>query len=162
MMNSTRYFALVGGLNSVGKKVFEATPIETPWNLNQIHEELTRSGSNVEYRLTQGALRHLCEAGLVYENKRGYFVRAPYRGKTAKKEEPPVATQITTPVSPSAPVPATTEQGPIERLTALSAKLRLLAKDVDDAALDLAEDFAEIEKQGEKFKQLQALLKGMT
>lgn len=157
MMNSARFQSIYSGLTIAAKKVFEAVPITEPWSTNQIHAELVRTGNGRDLRNTEGCLNSLVQSNVVYENKRGFFIRAPVRGKPIEEI---IEQTESSPMATSAPAPALPAQvTPIDKLTSLSARLRTLAEDIDNVALDFTEQLTTSEQQNAKLRQLQALLK---
>lgn len=170
MMNSVRYHAVLNSMTEAARKVYSGVPIAEPWNASQIHAELIRTNaSHRDLRHTEGCLNTLVSAGLVYENRRGSFIRAPYRGPTPKPKDTVIVIsedaqeQVMAEAKPTLVVANNREacDSPLDKLTNLSVKLHALAAEIDTVALEIAQQFSDADKQAGKLRQLQSLLKEM-
>lgn len=175
-MNAAKLTRLEGGLTTVARKVLDAVPIQEPWEKQTIVMELRRTGVATSVDIIEGCLRSLKDRGLVKEPRNGSFVRPQLRIAAAANEDelddagdqtPPPTTTTTkaTPVRTTTLTvspPATTERAnTLTRLADLASSLRKTADEVDAIAIDVEERIAVIEKDGEKLRQLQALLKSI-
>lgn len=174
MMSETRYRAVSSGLSSIARKVYDATPISEAWTMAKIMSELMRIGTPVTHKVVGGCLSTLISAGLVTEPERGVFVRAPIRQtKTAQDPEIKTVAAIAAPQpitkEPELPAPTTKPaQNPIDKLSALSARVEMFACQIKELANDITSVAIEIEEQTandkadlEKLRQLQNILKGL-
>lgn len=160
-MNINRFKAKFEGLNTAARKVYNAVPISEPWDISQILRELERSQGRMDYRVVHGCLTVLTDIGLVIETEKEYR-RTPVRERTEKTPEPkeePVMKIETKPAAPAAAIEAT--QSPMDILAGLASRLIALGNDFETAALTIQAQHEAREKDMEKFRQLQALLKGM-
>lgn len=149
-MNPVRYHEAVRALNATLRKVFDATPINEAWSVHAIGGELTRSGRRFEMQMLVGCLNSLKKDGLLKEPEPSYFTRIP---------PPPV--KESTPKEPTVAQPAPKAADPLDELTQLSQDLFEMSDKIEAITKAIRAKLAEVEQQGEKFKQLQALLKGL-
>ena len=71
-MSKKQQLSILGGMSSISKKVYEATPISESWNAAQIRAELMRNGSaNIDIKMVSGCLDSLRRDGLVRESLQG-------------------------------------------------------------------------------------------
>jgi hypothetical protein len=160
-MNEAKVARLESGLNGMAKKVLDAVPAQSPWSKDQIAIEIRRRGSGADRSVLDGCLDSLRGRGLIKEPARGQFIRVVGKTTTTQPEE----NTLSIPLSPArVPVSALAapqvEKDPLARLAAASKLLRQAADEIDAAALDAAEQVQSAAKDTEKFRQLQALLKG--
>lgn len=175
-MTPARQQALVRGLTTVARKVFDATPINEPWSASQIDAELRRLGTPKSIHMVTGCLNGLVKDGLVTEGPLRMFQRIVPRSyepptpldlnsilkhAAVPHKEPAVASTLPPKAAPVRHVSA------IDRLSAfsdqarkMSAVLTAFADDLDEAALLIDEQVAGASKDTEKLRQLQALLRG--
>lgn len=157
-VNEAKIARLESGLNGIARKVLEAVPVLSPWTKDQIHGELRRQGTGCDRSHVDGCLDNLRGRGLIKEPARGQFIRITGKTTSPQPEEDTVSIQ-----APAArlPTPAETpKKDPLARLAAASQLLRQAADEIDAAALEAAEQVQTAAKDTEKFRQLQALLKG--
>ena len=108
--------------------------------------------------MTLGCLNKLLDLGLVSEVSHGQFKRVNIREKQPQQaDDDQYQPEIERPTMTI----KTQTQNPIDRLSSLAKRLRDLATDMETAALDLAEQSEKNEKETEKMRQLQALLKSL-
>lgn len=162
-MNETKIARLASGLNGMARKVLDAVPAQSPWTKDQIAVEMRRLGSGADRQVLEGCLDTLRGRGLIKEPSRGQFVRVISKTTTNQPEEDTLSTQapparLPASAAPASPPPAHSD--PLARLAAASKLLRQAADEIDAAALDAAEQVQNAAKDTEKFRQLQALLKG--
>jgi uncharacterized protein YfcZ (UPF0381/DUF406 family) len=176
-MTETKFNSIYRGVTEQAKKVYSGVPLAEPWTVAQIMSELERLGhGHRELRMVSGCLNSLKEAGLIKEPAPGRWIRIDIRSKQpvpqekvvaisqAKEEkEPPV------PAINTQPVPEKSDLTPLERIGSLSARvltiiqsLHQLAADIEATAIDVEEQIEKINKDGEKLKQLQTLLKSLS
>lgn len=171
MMSEARHRAVLGGLSSIARKVYEATPISEPWAMTRIMSEMNRVGLPVAHKVAGGCLSTLVSAGLVTEPDRGCFIRAPIRNTKATPE--PDIKPVAAIAAPAATTKqeaqlTTTKPSPIDKLSALSVRVEMMTNQLKDLANDLTAVAIEIEEQTaadkaglEKLHQLQSILKGL-
>jgi len=161
-LNEARFSSIHRGLSTVAQKVYAAVPIADEWSIEAVRRELTRKGHNIDLHTIRGCMSSLVDSGLVTEPSRGTFSRVAI--KEAYKAPPKPIKEAKQPEKPAMP-----KQGAIDKLTALSARVRTamsamktLADDIDNAALEIEADILKAGEGAQKYKQLQALLKEMS
>lgn len=159
-MNRKTFESTLNGLNSILKKVFEATPKEEAWAAPSISAEMRRLGSGGgDSRQTLGCLNQLAQLGLIKETSKGMFQRVEIREKAEPVINKPAEIQ---PMSIRAIQPVATQSAtPIDRLSKFAIRLRELANDMETAALDLAEQAEKNDAETAKMRQLQQILKSL-
>lgn len=180
-MNQAKFESSHRELTIVSKKVYSATPIAEAWNAFQIFEEMKRVGTGGcnDLRAVKSYLNSLINAGLVIEPEPGMFVRKAVRvpepvkpkllivqKEAVEVQSNPIVSQPKTPEKPEKP--ETADFGPIEQLSKLStrvlqmvAALQVLASDIDNAAISIAEQGEKKDGETKKLRQLQELLKSL-
>ncbi len=155
-MNEMRFKSLMAGQTAIARKVFDAVPAMTPWTSVEIHRELIRSGCSVSsLNVVEGCLSALVDAGLIRGNYKDGFIRTKVTSSEPKTKEPAPVTKEPAPVT-TAP---TKDNGPIELLASLSAKLRGIAEEIDSAALQIASQIEANNNRVRALDQLRAVLK---
>lgn len=145
MNKSTRN--AIHGLTGQLSKLYDAIPLQDAWTISQIHSELHRNGSSMEYKVVHAVLNQLVDRGLVTQIKNGLYKRL----HAAEVNQPkPKSTNMAT---------AKKQLTPIEILAELAAKARQFANELDNAAIDIEQEFQTSSAQSKKLKQLQSLLK---
>ena len=178
-MNYVRFKSVLGNMTTAAQKVYAAIPAFDSWTHDEINAELKRLGSHMDYKTMQGCINSLMGAGLVRElagtGKRHRFSRMEVRGKPTKTldeqeteavTEPPKEEPMTTLVIATTKITET--KNPVDLLGDLAVKARsistqllALANEIDPAAI-AAQDYVEhSDKDTEKLRQLQSLLKGL-
>ncbi|MDW3683930.1 hypothetical protein RA280_19710 [Cupriavidus sp. CV2] len=151
--------AKLRGQSAIAKKVFEMVPIQEAWSCNQILAALHRvTRSSMDYQIMQGCLVALKAAGLVREPKGGLFQRAEIKEKAEDK-----MANVTE--AGEAAVQASgrgAKKSAIEILSGIASHLRMIASDIETAAIVIDEGIAEKDENLGKLKQLQSLLKSLT
>ena len=162
-MNEARFSSIHRGLSSVAQKVYAAVPIADEWAIEAVRRELTRKGHTIDLHTIRGCMSSLVDSGLVTEPSRGQFSRVAIKEAYKAPAEPKAVKEAK---QPENPMP---KQGAIDKLTALSARVRTamsamktLADDIDNAALEIEADILKAGEGAQKYKQLQALLKEMS
>lgn len=162
-MNEARFSSIHRGLSTVAQKVYAAVPIADEWAIEAVRRELTRKGHTIDLHTIRGCMSTLVDSGLVTEPSRGQFSRVAIKEAYKAPAEPKPIKEAK---QPENPMP---KQGAIDKLTALSARVRTamsamktLADDIDNAALEIEADILKAGEGAQKYKQLQALLKEMS
>lgn len=162
-MNEARFSSIHRGLSTVAQKVYAAVPIADEWAIEAVRRELTRKGHTIDLHTIRGCVSTLVDSGLVTEPSRGTFSRVAIKEAYKAPAEPKPIKEAK---QPEKPMP---KQGAIDKLTALSARVRTamsamktLADDIDNAALEIEADILKAGEGAQKYKQLQALLKEMS
>ena len=178
-MNEAKFNALFRSLSEQAKKVYQAVPMNEKWSTGQVMTELARTVGQREHRVVAGCLRSLMESGLIKEPDPGMWIRVEIRPRVASvsckteieetvQEMPKKETKDMPPIN-TQPTPQKADTTPLERIGGLSAQvlsiiqsLHQLAADIEAAALEVEEQIEKINKDGEKLKQLQQLLKSLS
>ncbi len=159
-LTSSMAKSVVDRQTGIAKKVYECVPINEAFDAKRICSEMARMGSSPDIHIVSGCLKTLKEAGLVVEVLRGTFQRAKVKADAEKPAKPELK-QVS-------PTPAQDQQeiGPIDKLAAVascmrdvSASLQRMAKDVEDAALQMSEAATENSGEVQKLRQLAELIK---
>ena len=162
-MNAKKFESTYQGLTSIAKKVFDVCPIAEPWPINKIVSEMARQGSNQDHRVVLGAIRDLCGRKLVHEVGTGMYQRIKIEAKPIEKKA--MTGSAPAPKQKPADVVAikaqTKKKGPIELLAELASKARQFAEEIDNAALEIEQEFQNSEAKSDQLKQLKSLLKGI-
>jgi hypothetical protein len=162
-LNEARFSSIHRGLSTVAQKVYAAVPIADEWAIEAVRRELTRKGHTIDMHTIRGCMNTLVDSGLVTEPSRGTFSRVAIKEAYKAPAEPKPIKEAK---QPEKPMP---KQGAIDKLTALSARVRAamsamktLADDIDNAALEIEADILKAGEGAQKYKQLQALLKDLS
>lgn len=161
-MNEARFSSIFNGLTTVAKKVFEAVPIGDAWTAQQIRSELIRQGSMRDAHIVSGCINTLVNAGLIIERPRGSFRRV----EILKKFESSISSESVNEAPRKEPKTMTLPSKPqqdissIDRLAILARQLKLLAGELETAAIEIEEQNAANAEGRKKLQQLQELLKG--
>lgn len=174
-MNAKIMESTINGLSAIAKKVYDAVPIEAPYNTNAICAAMRQAGcGTVDIRTVQGCLNGLIADGLIKEPNPGRFI------KPAKKKKQPEDKKIIEFAETSKPhivekqemtnQIANKPQGKSaiellsdlsDRVSSLSKALKQIVDDIDAAAIELSDSMKKNRDDAEKLKQLQALLKSI-
>lgn len=161
-MNEAKLQRVSEGLNGMERKVLEAVPIAEAWNRGQVMSELRRVGTNSAPDVVDSCLNCLKEKGLVYERERGLFSRKLVKPRLVLPEKPKE------PATPAHTEEVRNVADPLERMGELAKELRdlaellmKLAQQAESIALDSELRFEAARGEGEKLRQLQALLKSI-
>jgi hypothetical protein len=172
-MNKTTKTA-INSLTGQMEKIYNALPIQMYWSVNQIKAELYRNGHTIGHKHLMGCLRSLCEQGLILEPKPLMFTKNN-KAADSKTSQPATsdtpeakqlhdafyATCITPTIEEETIMKATIKKSPMELLADLSEKARQFANELDNAALEIEQEFQNSEAKSEQLKQLKSLLKGI-
>jgi len=170
-ISRSRFDRLMSGMNSTAVKVYEAVPIAGQWSLNQVTAEMRRAGINVDPRAVFGCLGALVRAGLVVESEAGRFqreaVKAPLT-KPIKSKDEPMTTNSSQQAKKSVNANVMSKLDTMDilgvlatRAANISSMVKELSSDISDAAIEIQSRIETSEADLVKFKQLQALLKGI-
>lgn len=166
-MTPERAEALLQGQTAIAKKVYEAIPIQESWALKDICSALTRvTKSTIDMNIAQGCIGKLCDAGLVREASRGRWQRVEVRTKVNLVKADGSLHEVELKVDDAATEP---ERGPIAilseiavRLGAVCAEIKLIAADIENAALEIEGENAKNDANLAKLRQLQGLLRELS
>lgn len=166
-MKQAKFEQLIQGHTGIAKKVYESVPIIERWSIAQIMQYMkTKTGSTADARIVHGCLNSLVDAGLIREEGKNAYARVPV-------EEKPKEVLIMKPVAvstnatePQKKVPAIDLLGGIASdVSAISvefsARLKRIAKSIEDAALSIESERESNHESVEKLRQLQSLLKSL-
>lgn len=156
-MNESRFNAVFGGLSSIAKKVYSVVPDDTYWSIQRVMNELSINGGRHDVKVIAGTLSDLCRRGMLSESGGGLFTKEKIRAKDVKKEEININNQ---PIKENK-METVQKQNPISAIREISIKLIDIANDIDIRISEIEKESAEKEKETEKLKQLQALLKSL-
>lgn len=171
-MNAQKLQLIASQQTSAAANVLEAVPISQAWSIHEICNELRRLGKNSERRFVTGCLNSLCDSGLIRETSKGEFIRVTAKSRQAAKEPKVEEKKVSTVkqlISPGQGVAVTkAKPEPMERLAVaakntrdLAEKIRAMADDIEEIALDVDERIQKIQADTAKLRQLQDLLKSI-
>lgn len=176
-MNNARLEAIERGLGGIQKKVLDATPIMDSWTVAEVAREVTRvTGATMQLNVVEGVLRQLVEKNVVKALPYGKFRRVSGRPKLVAangsahdhvedeaQEEAAVTPQAPTqePVTQTADDPLALMSSTARGARDLAAKMTALADEIERAALMYEARIEQANKDGEKLRQLQALLRSI-
>lgn len=156
-MRVSRYEAMERELTPVARKVFECVPVQEAWTVFRISAELKRQGTPKDRRIVDGCLSSLVRDGLIkFDPPTDIYQRVEPRVATLNlvPEEPEVSAKKPSPMERMAAL--------AERTRRLSLDLKVLADDIDAAAVLIDEETNEAGNDTKKLRQLQTLLKELT
>lgn len=172
VMNAKKFDSKFNGLTSLAKKVYEAMPINEGWNVSQILAEIARNGGTCpDHKTTLRICQELAESGMAIVTLTkgrgdGFFKRVHIPKTQPPQQEPVMAEPTPAPKAKPADIltlkPAPKKKGPMELLADLASKARQFAEELDNAALEIEQEFQNSEAKSEQLKQLKSLLKGIT
>lgn len=165
-MTPSKHKQKMQGQSSIAKKVYEFVPMKTLYSTEEIVGEMRRvTRSNVDPRIMRGCLNSLKDGGLIDEPETGKFKRIEVKEKIELKEIEMPALEV---VVTQKQVKQETNKTPLELLSKISSRLgavqmsiRSIADEIDAAAVEIEDGIQSNEKNVEKLRQLQALLKGL-
>lgn len=172
-MSAKQVAAKRANLTSIAAKVLGCVPIGDVWSNRQISAELYRQGTQVSPRIIDGCLRSLVDDGLIMEPTPMQFKQtAVHKPSSAPAEVMEFAQTTRKPeavrMSVVAKTPAPPEAKPIDILAGLASRAATLAKqvsalaeDIENAAITITDSITAAERDSEKLRQLQSLLKGI-
>lgn len=161
------------GTSTAALKVLSAVPHEEFWEPNAIVQELIRLGHNLSVRVIHACLMDLTKRGLIkreepeaYQRIKAKIINAPptMEDLTTFEDEPPMAPRRPVTQQQETPVPQI-ETDPLARMVELANDARtladmsiVLAKKIEDTALEFQSHLDKVKADSEKLKQLRALL----
>lgn len=172
-MPHDRFTAIYGGLPTVEKKLYDAVPIQQAQGVAAICRESARllGGTPLDQTVALARMNQLIGKGLVKEPQSGKFVRVAVKTKSEKTAaassgfEPPRLPPKTQPepgsTIKSRPAPLDTLAALAQQAEEMKAAMVRFVAGLESAAIEIQEAFEASEKQSEKLRQLQALLKGL-
>lgn len=171
MMSAPRLKQLMSGLTATATRVYDVVPHDEDWTAKQIFGELARQGRNMDFTIVQGCLDSLRQSGLINETKGG-FRREPVRRRAARLQDLDQLMKDTPMPEPRKDTAPPVEDNLIDKLGALSQRvaalgerhrteLRDLAQEIADTAIEVQVKLEQYEGDLTKFRQFQALLKGL-
>ena len=161
-MNQQKFESVFRGLSMQARKVYDCIPIAEAWNPAQIMGELHRRNISMSDRhVVMGCINSMIDSGVVNEVARGVFRREVIRPKCEIKEINPIKPTKEPEVITPVPSKTTPLVGPLDRLSAFASRLRELASDMENAAIELAGQAEKNDAETAKMRQLQAILKSL-
>ncbi len=164
-MNKVRYDALVSAQTAIARKVLSVVPIQERWSSKQIYTELHRSTqATIDRRILDGCLRALVESSLVREGPRDCYIRETPkedqpRDRLVKDEPTTSEAPMSTPTTVPTPIKAVASADPLERLANVAKRLRGMATEIEELALEVGQRMESVDADAKKAAQLKALLK---
>jgi hypothetical protein len=165
-VNQSKFDSVYREMTVQAKKVYDCIPIAESWNPAQIMGELHRRNISMsDKHVVMGCINSMIDAGVINEVERGMFKREAVRPKCEIKEieviNKPKEIEVKQNALANSEKMGTVSDGPIYILSTLASRLRVLAIDIDNAAISLAEREEKTHGETEKLRQLQALLKSL-
>lgn len=164
-MNRIKYEALVESQSAIARKVLSVVPIQEHWSAKQIHAELHRqTQATIDRRIIEGCLRALVDSGLVREHPRDSYIREMPKEDQPRtrlvKDEPSTPEPAMSKPNPApTPINAVLVADPLDRLGNVARRLRGMADEIEELALEVGQQMEAVEADGRKAAQLKALLK---
>lgn len=168
-----RFSSVFNGLSVVLKRLYECVPIGEKWTAEQVASEFARKVASKPVTEVKKLLNSLDSNGLIV-NDAGLYKRVIVSGNpsTISVAKPVLqgvgddiikATPATTPFKQ--PKTKTSSMDILARIAAnartLAGDIKALANDIDEAALEIEQEFQNSEAKSEQLKQLKSLLKGI-
>lgn len=161
-MKEAQFKAIYNGLSMQHKKVYESVPIGTYWSASRIGSELFQRGIKQDLSSVTGLLNCLVRSGIVIEADKGMFSRERVSASEKQKQVVKQPQEI----KPMAKEPQ--KQNPFDALREVAIEFMDIAKKVNELAAKMDSRLAAAEKHidtndkdTEKLKQLQVLLKSL-
>lgn len=153
-MQHDRAQNILSGQTALAKRVFEAVPMQAFWSVQEISTEMTRlGGHNLSKGEITGCLRCLVDAGLINETASLTFRSNVKPPKPVLKEVAPVTAPAMKAAKPKLTL--------MEQLFDVATSLRTAAEQIDALALEVDSTIVEAGKGDERFRQMQATLRGL-
>ena len=163
-MNINRLHQKLESASGLERKVFQAVPISTPWDAAAIARELLRTSVSAPVNHVAGCLGKLVQMKLVREPVRGQFIRCQIKPEKDTpinhKDHKADMSKESRESSEAAPAAAEATDC-VTRLANIAVLLRRAADEAEAVALDFDEEKRDLTRDGERLRQLQALLKGL-
>lgn len=162
-MKEARLTQLEQGLNGIAKKVLDAVPIKEPWSKERIQQEIRRSGNSAQRDIVEACLDNLRGRGLIKEPQHGIFIRVQAKEKNTSSIDTKPVPMLAKPVhQKEIELPIENDKpDALSRIAAIAKNLTTQIQELEAVALDVADHIQKVEKDSEKLRQLQALLKGL-
>lgn len=174
-MNPSKEAQLLSTLNALARKVYQALSADEGWTAGRVCRELValKLTGNPQHSAVMGCLAQLHRIGLAHRVDKETFMKvrvsttplrpilsvsSPTPAPAPILEESPGETKVAT---PPAPQPKAEEFSPIQRITAISVKLKECIKELEDVALDVEEGIQKMRTKYAKLEAPRGLLKGL-
>lgn len=177
-MNQARLAKAERSITTTARKVLDATSTEHSMSPAKILGDLRASGVNIQINMVEGCLNSLLSDGLVRQPAPGLYMRVTAKPRIAKVNPAPSGEPDidVTPDSPKHPEFEAAREETLVKLAQVSSRTRSMSKallqmsgdlaaisdSIDDVALDVEERIQNIQRDTEKLRQLQSLLKQLT
>ena len=162
-VNEARFKAVFNGQSAIAKKVFDSVPKDTYWAAGRIANEMSAiHGANPGINIINGCLNTLLKSGLVIEGSPGLFSKVSIKKKAAiQNKEYEFAMK---PLEIKMQAKENTFDAIREiviKFMDVAKTINHLASEIDARISDAEKQVADNEKDTEKLKQLQLLLKSL-
>lgn len=167
-ITQARFTSVYNGLSVVLQNLYECVPINDRWTVEQVASEFSRKTGTKPASEIKKMLNTLDSNGLVI-NDSGLFRRVKVSGNPSSLNL--VKTTVITEKNEKARLeiyqltPARNVMDILSKIAAnartLAGDMKALATEIDDAALEIEQEFQNSEAKSEKLKQLQTLLKNI-
>ncbi|KAI3597698.1 hypothetical protein D8I24_6514 [Cupriavidus necator H850] len=164
-MTPTKLEAKLQGQSAIARKVYAAVPMQSAWNVADIVGAMRRATrTSVDHRTVIGCLIALKSAGIVSESQAGMFKRVEVKEMAIEnpKREVVDSAPVGMPAPPLDPRPIDVIAKIASGLVSVSAQIRELATELEDAWLLIEDGIAAQDANLDKLKQLQSILKSLT
>lgn len=165
-MTPSKQKAALQGCSAIACKVYEAVPIQEAWQPSQIKLALAASTrSSADLHVIRGCLKVLVEAGLVREHPRSHFRRVEVREPlttTATAPEQPMRESTSKPTTAPAKSSVELLADLASQLSATGKQMQQLARQIEEAALVVAQEQESAATKLQGLSQLQTLLKTLS
>lgn len=159
-MNQQKFDSIYRGLSEQSKKIYDCIPISEAWSPAQLMAELHRKSISLgDYRVVMGCVNLMLDSGLIVEVSRGMFKREVIRAKIDSKDQIQKTVKDSQMQTPQKPIAQ--QVGALDRLSSFASRLRDLANDMENAAIELAGQAERNDAETAKMRQLQAILKSL-
>ena len=162
-MTPAKQQAALQGCTAVARKVYEATPIQEAWAPIQIKNALAASTrSSTDLHVVRGCIKALKEAGLVRERPSGHFQRIEVREPNTTIQEQNMAATTSAPAQAAAKSPVELLADLAHQTAATGRQLLHLSRQIEEAALVVAQEQESTATKLQGLNQLQTLLKSLS
>ncbi len=165
-MKVAKFEQLVQGQTGIAKKVYECVPIMDSWSTSEIANYMkTKTGSMADIRIVQGCLNTLVESGLIRNEGRNHYKRIPVEDKPKEVLKMKIVQPVKIEEKPTNTAAIDLLGSIASEVSAMAveinAKLKRIAKSIEDAALTVESERENSHESVEKLRQLQSLLKSL-
>ena len=149
-------------LSKIEQAVYEAVPIEQPWRLQQVVNEVRRSTAvNYSLSIIRGTMNNLITSGLVIETSCDVFVRETIHASASSGQEP------TDLIKPDQKTDNNEDLADIftelyESASSIVFSVEKLKENITKAAHEVSRQMSASEEKAKKLVELRALLQGIT